>query len=152
MVNIKWYILLVQVALPSRLNHPCSRPHRHRATLSADTRGCLDTVAVLGNEAVSHSPPHQNGHYSQGSRHTSDPQTHTGHWRSDTGGSRRGSNLEWKTPVDKVVNVRLIYNNLSSPTTLLFIGAIGTVSLTIAQKGFWYTAELVITAVVAALR
>lgn len=41
---------------------------------------------------------------------------------------------------------------LSSPTALFFIRAIGAVSLTIAQEGLWYTAELVVTAVVAALR
>lgn len=81
-------------ALPSRLNRPCSRPRHHRATLSADTRGCLDIAAVLGNEAVSHNSPHQNGRYSQGTRHTSAPQTHTGHWCSDTGGSHRQSDLE----------------------------------------------------------
>lgn len=78
---------------PSHLNHPCSRPRRHRATLSADTRGCLDISAVLGNEEVSHNPPRQNGRYSPGIHHISPPQRHTGHWHSDTGDSHKQSNL-----------------------------------------------------------
>lgn len=90
-------------ALPPRLNRPCSRPCRHRATLSADTRGCLDIVAELDNEAVSRSSAHQNGRYSLGSRHTSEPQTHIGHWNSDTGGSRRPPNLEREASFDENV-------------------------------------------------
>lgn len=93
-------------ALPPRLNRPCSRPRHHRATLSADTRGCLDIVAELDIEAVSHSSAHQNGRYSLGSRHTSEPQTHIGHWNSDTGGSHRPPNLEEEASFDEKVNIR----------------------------------------------
>lgn len=96
-------------SLPSHPSHPCSRPRHHRATLSADTRGCLDTSAAPGNEEVSHNPSHQNGRYSQGIRHTSVPQTHTGHWHSDTGGSHRQPNLREKRQRMKKVCIRLSF-------------------------------------------
>lgn len=136
---------------PSRPSRPGSRPRRRRATPSADTRGCRDSAAARGNEEVSHNPPRQSGRCSPGTRHISSPPRRTGRWHSGTAGSRKRSNLPGQLSRDGRLPERRFRADPSSPTALLFVRAVGAVSLTVAQEVLRDAAGFVVAVLVAAV-